>query len=73
MHAPKKPHLDAMRRTLRYVRVTLNYALFYAIGVPVELYGYTDADWVGSITDKRSTSSFMFSLGSVAIGWSSRK
>ena len=73
MQAPKKPHLDAVRRTLRYVRATLEHALFYAAGVPVELYGYTDADWAGSVTDKRSTSGFMFSLGSAAITWSSKK
>ena len=73
MQAPKKPHLDAVRRTLRYVRATLDHALFYAAGVPVELYGYTDADWAGSVTDRRSTSGFMFSLGSAAITWSSKK
>ena len=55
------------------MRATLAYALFYAARVPVELYGYTDADWAGSITDRRSTSGFMFSLGSVAITWSSKK
>ena len=73
MQAPKKPHLDAVRCTLRYVRATLDYALFYAAGVPVELYGYTDVDWAGSITDRRSTSGFMFFLGSAAITWSSKK
>ena len=73
MQLPKKPHLNAVRCTLRYVRATLDYALFYAAGVPVELYGYTDADWAGSITDRRSTSGFMFSLGSAAITWSSKK
>ena len=39
----------------------------------MELYGYTYADWAGSITDRRSTSGFMFSLGSAAITWSSKK
>ena len=73
MQAPKKPHLDAVRCTLCYVRATLDYALFYAAGVPVELYGYTHADWARSITDRRSTSNFMFSLGRVAITWSSKK
>ena len=73
MQAPKKPHLDAVRHTLHYVRATLDYALFYVAGEPVELYGYTDVDWAGSITDRRSTSSFMFSLGSAAITWSSKK
>ena len=55
------------------MRATLDYALFYAADVPVELFGYTDADWVGSIMDRRSTSGFMFSLGSATITWSNKK
>ena len=73
MQLPRKPHLDAVRRTLRYVSATLDYALFYEAGTELELFGYTDADWAGSMTDRRSTSGFMFSLGSAAITWSSKK
>ena len=73
MHCPKKPHLDSMRRTLRYVSATLDYAIFYGADSELELYGYTDAYWAGSAYDRRSTSGFMFSLGSAAITWSSRK
>ena len=54
------------------MRSTLDYALFYEAGVPLELYGYTDADWAGSIVDRRSTSGFMFSFGSAAVTWSSK-
>ncbi|MCO5571267.1 hypothetical protein L7F22_025005 [Adiantum nelumboides] len=32
MQLPRKPHLDAVRRILTYVRATLNYALFYDAG-----------------------------------------
>ena len=32
-----------------------------------------DANWVGNISDRRSTSGFMFSLGSATINWSSKK
>ena len=71
MQLPRKPHLDAVRRTLRYVRATLDHALFYAADAPLALYGYTDADWAGSIADRRSTSGFMFSFGSAAVTWSS--
>ena len=39
----------------------------------IQVHGYTNADWAGSISDRRSTSGFMFSLGSVAINWSSKK
>ena len=73
MQTPKKPHLDAVRRTLRYVSATLDYALFYETGADLEIFGYTDADWAGSSSDRRSTSGFMFSLGSAAITWSSKK
>ncbi|MCO5547687.1 hypothetical protein L7F22_001138 [Adiantum nelumboides] len=45
MQLPRKPHLDEVHHTLRYVRATLDYALFYAADVPVELHGYIDADW----------------------------
>ena len=35
--------------------------------------GYIDADWVGSTTDKKSTSGCCFSLGSGVVSWFSRK
>ena len=73
MQLPRKPHLDAVRCTLRYVRLTLDYALFYAVDTPLALYGYTNEDWAGSIADRRSTSGFMFSFGSAAATWSSKK
>jgi len=37
------------------------------------VHGYIDVDWAGSILDKRSTSSFMFSFGSTAVTWSNKK
>ena len=56
------------------MRATANYALFYRADVPLALHGYTDADWAGSLSvDRRSTSGFMFSLGSAAVTWSSKK
>ena len=35
--------------------------------------GYTDADWAGSVADRKSTSGCCFSLGSAMIPWQSRK
>ncbi|MCO5559502.1 hypothetical protein L7F22_013103 [Adiantum nelumboides] len=45
----------------------------YHANVSIKLHGYTDADWIGSATDQGSTSGFMFTLGSAAITWSSKK
>ena len=65
--------MDAARRILRYVKSTLHYGLFYEAGCALQVHGYTDADWAGSVSDRRSTSGFMFSLGSAAISGSSKK
>ena len=39
----------------------------------VKLCGFTDADWVGSPMDRKSTSGGIFSIGSTTVSWYSRK
>ena len=39
----------------------------------MKLHGFIDADWVGSPMDKKSTSRGIFSIGSTAVSWYSRK
>jgi hypothetical protein len=55
------------------VSATADYGLFYEASTELQVHGYIDVDWAGSISDKRSTSAFMFSFGSDAITWSSKK
>eukprot|EP00253_Pinus_taeda_P009790 PITA_09790 len=35
--------------------------------------GYTDFDWAGSVDDRKSTARYVFSLGSGAVTWTSKK
>jgi hypothetical protein len=35
--------------------------------------GYVDADWAGSVVDRKSTSGCCFTLGSAMVSWCSRK
>ena len=51
MQQPTKPHLDCIRRILRYVKATQNCRLFCRADLDIELEGYTDADWNGSEID----------------------
>ena len=37
------------------------------------MHGFTDADWVGSPTDRKSTSGGIFNIVSIAVSWYSRK
>eukprot|EP00253_Pinus_taeda_P009936 PITA_09936 len=39
----------------------------------VKLQGFTDADWVGSPSDRKSTSGGIFNLDSAAVSWYSKK
>ncbi len=73
MQTPQKPHLDAVRCILRYIKHTLQCGIFYEAKSQLQVHGYMDADWAGNVSDRRSTSGFMFSFGSGAISWSSKK
>ncbi|MCO5588722.1 hypothetical protein L7F22_042681 [Adiantum nelumboides] len=71
--ASKEATFDAVRRILKYVRATLDYALFYNASKQVHIHGYIDSDWAGSSSDCRSPSGYMFSFGSAIVTWSSKK
>jgi hypothetical protein len=73
MQTPQKPHLDAVRRILRYIKHILQCGIFYEAKSQLQVHGYTYVDWVGNVLDRRSTSGFMFSFGSGVISWSSKK
>jgi hypothetical protein len=73
MQTPRNPHLDAVRRILRYIKHTLQCGIFYEAKSQLQVHGYTDDDWVNNVLDRKSTSGFMFSFGSGVINWSSKK
>eukprot|EP00253_Pinus_taeda_P026091 PITA_26091 len=47
--------------------------LLYNKGKDTRLSGFTDADWVGSSVDRKSTSGYCFNIGSGITSWCSRK
>ncbi|XP_047264046.1 secreted RxLR effector protein 161-like [Capsicum annuum] len=73
MHNPKKHHIEAVQRILRYVISTINYGLLYEKGEECELVGYCDSDYGGDHDTRRSTTGFVFMLGAGAISWCSKR
>eukprot|EP00253_Pinus_taeda_P014283 PITA_14283 len=73
MSAPKADHWIVAKRVLRYVRGTPDYGLLYTRSFDPILGGYTDFDWAGSVDDRKSTTGYVFSLGSGAVTWTSKK
>eukprot|EP00253_Pinus_taeda_P021232 PITA_21232 len=72
MVEPHHFHWVGAKNLLRYLLGTINHGLRYTAG-SVILRGYTDADWAGSVVDRKSTSGCCFNLGSTSISWMSRK
>ncbi|GKE45824.1 hypothetical protein Tco_1473108 [Tanacetum coccineum] len=73
LHMPTMHHLAAATRVLRYVAETYDFGIWYSREADFNLFGYSDSDWGGCKDDGKSTSGHMFSLGSGAISWSSKK
>jgi hypothetical protein len=70
---PGRVHLVAAKHVMRYLKGTMDYGLSYDGDHDFTLSGYTDADWAGSVADRKSTFGCCFSLGSSMISWQSRK
>jgi hypothetical protein len=68
---PTQQHRSAVQRIFRYLRKTINYVLVFR-GELAALAGYTDSDWAGDLDTRRSTSGYLFSVGSAVISWSSK-
>nr|GEU88289.1 ribonuclease H-like domain-containing protein [Tanacetum cinerariifolium] len=58
MHDPRKLHLSTFKRILRYVRGTLDHGLHLFSSSTTSLVAYSDANWAGCPTTRRSTSEY---------------
>jgi hypothetical protein len=75
MERPTEMHVAAVKRVLRYLKGTLNLGILYKCRADNELMmqGWTDSDYAGDHDDRKSTSGYIFTMGSSAISWSSKK
>ncbi|XP_028078567.1 uncharacterized protein LOC114280407 [Camellia sinensis] len=63
MSAPRTPHYAALLRILCYLKGTLFHGLHYFASSSLKLRAFSNADWAGNSTDRRSTTGFCFFLG----------
>ncbi|KAJ7967937.1 Retrovirus-related Pol polyprotein from transposon TNT 1-94 [Quillaja saponaria] len=73
MHDPHSAHLDAVHRILRYLKSVAGKGLLFEKHKSLKLEAYTDADWAGSLDDRRSTSGYCIFVGENLVSWRSKK
>ena len=69
----RENHMMAVKRIMRYLKGTEDYGLWYKFGGNLYLKVFIDANWVGNIDDKKSTSGGALFLGKRLVSWTSKK
>lgn len=73
MHDPRSVHMDVVTWILRYLKSCPGRGLLYSCRGNLRVECYTDADWAGSLDDRRSTSGYCTFVGGDLVTWRSKK
>ncbi|XP_019416648.1 PREDICTED: uncharacterized protein LOC109327923 [Lupinus angustifolius] len=76
MSSPKKTHLVAKKRILRYLSGTLYFGVLFSTRPEkcrLQLNAYFDSDWGGDLIERKSTMGYVFLLCGSPISWCSKK
>ena len=74
MHNPGEQHMKAVMRILRYLKTNLGKGILFSKNEDYSnIEVYTDADWAGSVSDRRSTSGYFTFVGGNLVTWRSKK
>ena len=73
MHSPKEVHLQAAYQVLQYLKGTPGKGILFKRNGSLILEAYMDADYAGSLIDRKSTSGYCTFLGRNLVTWRSKK
>nr|XP_016462212.1 PREDICTED: uncharacterized mitochondrial protein AtMg00810-like [Nicotiana tabacum] len=73
LYKPRQIHLQAVKCIFRYLKGTIRNGLQLYARSPLSLTIYSDSDWAGCTTTRRSTSGFYIFLGDNLISWAAKK
>ncbi|XP_050918360.1 uncharacterized mitochondrial protein AtMg00810-like [Lathyrus oleraceus] len=71
--AHKESHLKAVKCILRYLHGTSKYVIWYSKGSNCNLVGFTDSDFVGCKSYRKSTSGTRHMFSNSLVSWHSKK
>ena len=70
---PGPTHWDAVKRVMRYLKLTAEKCLMFKRQANLEFDGFVDADWGGCVDTRKSTGAYVFRLNGAAISWCSKR
>ena len=73
MHNPRSSHLQVVKHILRYIKGTVDQGLVFHQSDDFTLRNFSDADWAGSIDDRRSTTGACIFFGPNLFTWTAKK
>ena len=69
MHSPREEHFEVAYRILKYLKRKPGRGLIFENHGHSRIETYTDADWAGSITDRRCKSNYSTVIGGNLMTW----
>ncbi|CAN6711055.1 unnamed protein product [Malus baccata var. baccata] len=73
MHSPSVDHMAVVMWILAYLKSAPGKGIFYKNSGHLRIEGFTDVDWAGDVTDRRSTSGYFTFVGGNLVTWRSKK
>ena len=73
MYQPRKLHMEAALRVVRYLRNATWQGLFFSSNSDFRLRAYCDSDWAGCPITRRSTTGYYVFLGPSLVSWRSKR
>jgi hypothetical protein len=73
MHDPRDSCMIAVLRILQYLKSIQGKGLLFTKHGHLQIEAFIDADWAGSLDDRRSTSGYCTLVGGNVVTWRSKK
>jgi hypothetical protein len=73
MSAPRHPHWEAVLRIVKYLKLHPGRGLLYRSSGHLRIEAFTDSDWAGGPSDRKSTTGYCVFLGGNLVNWKSKK
>ena len=73
LERPAPAHVNAVKRILKYIKGSISTGILYKANHEFDFVGYSDADYAGDTETRKSTSGYVFHIGSGVVSWASEK